>query len=409
MKKNRKDGLIYRAFREVRSNIKYMDKLLLVLVLLFAGFGLVMVFSASNITAVLSYHQAPTYFLARQLGFTILGLLAMIAFAIFIPRRWYPTITIVGLVGIFIIFIFMRAMTAINDAQSWYTVGTSSFQPSEFAKTLVILLLAWWYSTYATNKDFFILLKPMFKKYFRWATLAVPLVICMILSFMIAREPDFGTAGVLCLIVMLIFFALPSKNSLFKFAKIGVVLAGIAGIIGIYILQPHFISRENTSRQESRFAFTEPCSRSLAKTGYQVCNAYIAINNGGLWGRGIGQSTQKFLYLPEAFTDFVFPVVVEEIGLIGSSVVLVCYIILLTKILIIARNAVDLYDSLIAFGTFSYILIHIVINLGGVLALIPMTGIPLPFLSYGGSFLLNLFVLLGLTMKVSANIKKKGY
>ena len=192
--------------------------------------------------------------------------------------------------------------------------------------------------------------------------------------------------------------------------RIGVILVGIVGIISLYLFQPYFINKESTSRQESRFAFTNPCSRSLAKTGYQVCNAYIAINNGGLFGRGFGQSTQKFLYLPEAYTDFVFPIVVEEIGLLGATGVLLAYLLLLFQILVIARNATNLQDSIIAFGTFSYILVHILINLAGVLALIPMTGIPLPFLSYGGSFLLNLFVLLGLTLRVSANnkIAKKG-
>ena len=329
--------------------------------------------------------------------------------AVFLPKNKYSLFAGGGIILIMIIFILLRAMSAINDAQSWYTIGTKSFQPSEFAKPFVIMMLACWYSRYKNDPSFASFLKPIFKDYYRWATIAFPLLISAIIAVMIALEPDFGTAGVITLIVMLIFFSLPSKNRLFQIAKYCTVIVGVVGLLFLYVKQPDFISRENTSRQESRFAFTEPCSRSLAKTGYQVCNAYIAINNGGLFGRGFGQSTQKFLYLPEAYTDFVFPIVIEEIGVVGAAIVLVAYIILLTWILIIARNAVDLQDSIIAFGTFSYILIHIVVNLGGVLALIPMTGIPLPFLSYGGSFLVNLFFLLGLTMRASANIKKKGH
>ena len=294
--------------------------------------------------------------------------------------------------GLLILFIILKSMGSINDSQSWYSFNGASFQPSEFAKTIIIMFLAGYYNS--------------FKTFDKWWHIFIPIVPVVILCGFIVSEPDLGTAGVITFITMLIFFSLPFKGKLVSIMKYCTVAIGIIGIVAIYLLQPKFISRESTSRQESRFAFTNPCSRSLAKTGYQVCNAYIAINNGGLFGRGFGQSTQKFLYLPEAYTDFVFPIVVEEIGVVGAVAILLGYGFLLFKILSIARHATNLQDSIIAFGTFSYILIHILVNLLGVLALIPMTGIPLPFLSYGGSFLFNLFILLGMTLRVSANNKR---
>ena len=377
---------------EIGQNIKNLDKFLLLLIVIFAGFGLVVVFSSSNITAVLSYHKEPTFFFKKHLIFTAVGIAGMLFTALCVHKKYYKLLAGALFVFLIIMFILKKSASSINDANSWATFNGQSFQPSEFAKSFVILFMA---LIYGGNRY-----------YKKWWYAFIPLSVCLLLMILIAKEPDFGTAGVIGFIVMLTFLALPIKSPIIKILRISAVLIGIAGIVGIYVLQPEFISRENTTRQESRFAFTEPCSRSLAKTGYQVCNAYIAINNGGLWGRGFGQSTQKFLYLPEAFTDFVFPIVIEEIGLVGSSIVLIAYIVLLTKILIIARHATNLMDSIIAFGTFSYILVHIIINLGGVLALIPMTGIPLPFLSYGGSFILNLFFLLGLTLRVSANNKR---
>ena len=117
----------------------------------------------------------------------------------------------------------------------------------------------------------------------------------------------------------------------------------------------------------------------MEESGYQVCNGYIAIHNGGLFGVGLGASTQKYLYLPAAHTDFIFAIITEELGLIGGGCVLIAYIFLLFRILVIARNATNLRNSIIAFGTFAYILSHITINLGGLLAIIPLTGVPYRF------------------------------
>ena len=132
-----------------------------------------------------------------------------------------------------------------------------------------------------------------------------------------------------------------------------------------------------------------------------------------MFGLGLGNSKQKNLYLPESYTDFIFPIIVEEFGLIGTGILFFAYMLLLFSILTIARHATNLRNSIIAFGTFAYILIHLVINLAGVTGLFIMTGVPLPFMSYGGSFIINLFILLSLTQRVAietkeARVKKKA-
>ena len=383
--------------KEIGSNIKNMDKFLLVIILLFSAGGLVVVFSSSNIPAVLEYHLDSTYFFFKQLKFTILGLVLMLLIAIK-PKigamRGFAFL--LGLVVIGLTIYSISNKISINGANSWLNVKGVSFQPSEFYKTFVIIAFS---AIYGTVKDFK-------KKY----TFFLPMLGVIALCGVVFLEPDLGTALIMGLIAALIFFSLPVKDKMIRILKYGVVVLAILSVVLVYHFQPKLIQMETSSRHLGRLAFTDPCSRPLVKTGYQVCNSYIAINNGGLVGRGIGNSTQKFLYLPEAFTDFVFPIIVEEIGVLGAIGLIVGYVILLFRILVIARNATSLQESILAFGTFSFILIHILVNLLGVLALIPLTGVPLPFVSYGGSFLLNLFILLGFTLNISAHNKtaKRG-
>ena len=159
------------------------------------------------------------------------------------------------------------------------------------------------------------------------------------------------------------------------------------------------------SYQASRFNFLNPCSRYSEDTGYQVCNGYIAIHNGGLSGVGLGNSTQKYLYLPEAHTDFIFAIICEELGLIFGIVIVAGYFIMLFIILNIAKEADNLRNSILAYGVFAYLLAHILINLLGVLGLVPLTGVPLPFLSYGGSYCLNVIISLFIVQRI--NIENK--
>lgn len=162
------------------------------------------------------------------------------------------------------------------------------------------------------------------------------------------------------------------------------------------------------STQLARLKFQAPCQRYMEDTGYQVCNGFIAFHNGGLFGVGLGNSSQKYLYLPEAHTDFIFPILVEELGLIVGILVIIGYGYILYRILKIAKAADSIRNAIICYGTFIYILLHLLINFMGILALIPLTGVPLPFLSYGGSFNMNLIAILFVVERVSIENKQNA-
>ncbi|MCX4248309.1 MAG: FtsW/RodA/SpoVE family cell cycle protein [Bacilli bacterium] len=373
----------------MKNALSKLDKPLLILTVLFSAIGLVMIFSSSSISAVLQYGSTEYHFFWKQAIIIFIGfLLSFIVYTI--PTKWYKGLTILGLGIIILVLIGLKTYGQVtNSARSWFKVAGFSIQPSEFAKTIIIIYLATWYGS-----------KKKFKSIY---DTFIPLIPCIAIFFLVAAEPDLGTACIIASICMFIFFTLPfQKNKAMFFIKLITITSIIGGVIFL-----NGNSEFLTSTQASRFNFKNPCSRYLEETGYQVCNGYIAINNGGLLGSGLGKSTQKYLYLPEAHTDFIFPIIVEELGLIGGFFILILYLLVLYRILVIARNAKDLRGSIIAFGTFAYILTHIIVNMGGLLALIPLTGVPLPFLSYGGCYALNLLILIAITQRVSIETKMK--
>lgn len=378
-----------KAFKYIKNSLKNVDIPLFIITVLLIVFGLLMVFSSSSVTSVLSYKKTPYYFFEKQFITVIIAFLISLVVINF-PTKNYSVISKLGIVLIVITLISLKTYgTVTNNARSWFKLLGFSIQPSEFAKTFIILYLACRYST--------------IKKFKNISDVFLPMIPCIIVFFLVALEPDLGTACLIAIICMFIFFALPlSKDKNMKILRIVTVIAAIGGILFL-----NFNSDILTSTQASRFNFKDPCSRYLEESGYQVCNGYIAIHNGGLFGVGLGASTQKYLYLPAAHTDFIFAIITEELGLIGGGCVLIAYIFLLFRILVIARNATNLRNSIIAFGTFAYILSHITINLGGLLAIIPLTGVPLPFLSYGGSFMINLMILVSLTQRVAIETKRK--
>lgn len=372
----------------MRRQIKKIDIPLLIVTIILAVVGLIMIFSASSIASVLQFGQTEYYFFRKQLIVMIAGVLASLVI-ICIPTKNYKYLSRLGLIAIIVILLTLKTYgTVTNSARSWFRVFGFSLQPSEFAKTIIILYLACAYGEK--------------RKYQNLYDLFIPLIPCVIVFGLVALEPDLGTAAIIAIICMFIFFSLPIEKN--KNMSIIRIMAAMGVVLAVLALQ--FNQEFLTDAQASRFNFKNPCARYLEETGYQVCNGYIAIHNGGLFGVGLGKSTQKYLYLPEAHTDFIFPIIVEELGIVGGAGIFVLYLILLFRILIIARNATSLRGSIIAFGTFGYIMTHICVNMGGLLALIPLTGVPLPFLSYGGSFLLNLMILIALTQRVAIESKE---
>ena len=374
----------------MRKTFSRIDKPLLFTTMIFFIFGLVMILSASSMESYMRYGSSPYYYFIRQTIFVGVG---SILFLIIIR---IPTKTYKGLSYILMIIIIMSlgGLTAYGyaakNAQSWFQIGPVNIQPSEFAKIISIIFLASYYNKNKNNlNNTWVLIKPL-----------IPIIVIFLL---IAAQPDFGTAIIVCLISFFMFFSLPmGKISRFKFTTIVIGLIILLGIV-FFFAKGLFLK----SYQLERFNFKDPCLRYKEDSGYQLCNSFIAFKNGELTGQGIGMSTQKYLYLPESYTDFIFPIIVEEWGLIVGIIIILLYLFILYRIYVIARKASDLLGSLIAYGVCIYLFLHISINLIGVMGIGPLTGVPLPFLSYGGSYAFCLMSALALAQRVSIESKKK--
>ncbi len=375
----------------MKKTLSKIDKPLLIVTIILCSIGLLMVFSASSIAAIHRYNKSITYFFIRQLIFLSAGFIGGFII-LFIKTKRYEKISWLLIIGIIFVLASLLIYGEItNHVQSWFYIPHTglAIQPSEFAKSFLILFMAMYYSKLIKKKPSNILLY------------LIPLAITFIIGILIAMQPDFGSAMILLAIGFCIFISIPMEKS--NLPKI-ILILGILAIIVVLVLLYSGTNILN-SDQMSRFNFRNPCQRYTEESGYQVCNGFIAINNGGILGVGIGNSTQKYLYLPESHTDFIYPILIEELGLGVGIIVLLLYIFLLYRILKIAKEAYNLRNSIIAYGTFWLLVFHIIINLCGVLALIPLTGVPLPLMSYGGSSTLNFIGMIFLTERVAIENK----
>lgn len=376
----------------MKKIIKYVDKPLLIVSVLLFIIGLIMVFSASNVTAYMSHDVSPYNYFIKQGLFLLVGLIMSLIMIKFTTKAY--GVFSWGLLLIIIVSLLMLLVIgqAKNRAISWYDLGPISIQPSEFAKVITIVWLARYYEK---NKKMTSYTKSLF-----------PIGVCLLITFLIFIQPDLGTAIIYTVIVGVMFLAAPIIKEIKTktiFALLGLIV--FAGIVLIGSGKTVLLER-----QLERFDFTNPCDKLLT-TGNQVCNCYIAINNGGLTGVGLGNSTQKYLYLPEPYTDFIFAIIVEELGIIFGVGIIIMYIFLLYRILKIGRDSPTNRGALLCYGVAVYIFLHIAINLMGIFGLMPMTGVPLPFMSYGGSFTICLIAALTIVQRVSVEnglCKEKG-
>ena len=374
----------------MKSLFRKMDKTILVFMIIYSILGLVMILSASSVSAVLRYAVSPSYFFVRQLIFIVASFFVGIFFVLKIPTSRYRVLSLLYLAGVLgLLFLVFGYGFIAGGAQSWLDLGFFNLQPTEFAKTALILFMACFYEHSIKSK------KPFMYN-------LIPIIIALIIFFLVAMQPDFGGAIIIAGIVFFTFLVVPfAKDSKVAFVK----YLGIATIVGIAVLLYSGSDLFN-STQLARLKFQAPCERYMESTGYQVCNGFIAFHNGGLFGVGLGNSSQKYLYLPEAHTDFIFPILVEELGLIVGIIVIFGYAFLLYRILCIAKGCDSMRNALICYGTFIYLLLHLLVNFMGVLALIPLTGVPLPFLSYGGSFNMNVILILFVVERISIENKQ---
>lgn len=367
--------------------LRKCDKPLLIIMIIFSIFGLLMVFSSSSIISSFSDSVSPYYYFKKQL----LIVVASYVICTFVITKFklnnYSVIIKLFLPIMFLLLIGLFFLAEdINGAKSWYNLKIFNLQPSEVAKVYIIFYFAYFFDRFQKKS------KIEIDK-----SLIRPLIVSGIIIGLIFLQPDLGTAIIFALLIFLLYIFIPldkiNRKFLYKiFAICLVIFLFIAVALKDKIL---------TEKQLSRINFKDPCTRYYENTGYQVCNSFIAINNGGLFGVGLGNSTQKYLYLPAAHTDFIFAIIVEELGSVTGIIIIMLYVYMLYRIYLIAKKAQRLRDSIIAFGVLITFSLHIIINLCGVLGLFPLTGVPLPFLSYGGSFTITCYVMIFLVQQVA--------
>ncbi len=366
----------------MKKILNKIDKPLLILTFICLIFGVMMVGSASSLKAYMS--RADSYFFfKRQLFFIAAGLFASFIVLKTPIKKWKDLIyvAVIGVLGS-LVYVLLKGEVS-NGITGWLFIGGFGIQPSEFAKTTLILFLA-----------------LTFEKLMKIRSLSnigkvLPFVIPVMFVFLIFEQPDFGTMMVLVGITAVIFLMVPYDGKT-KWIMITFTIISILILALVMVATGKGLSES----QKSRFNYKDPCTRYREKTGYQVCNGYIAINSGGLLGSGYGNSKQKYLYLPEAHTDFIYAIIIEEMGLIVGVVIILLYFLIIWRILMIGKKSYNLQGSIICYGVATLIALHVMINLGGVLGIIPLTGVPLPFYSYGGSFMINLLICLGLVQRV---------
>ena len=383
--------------RGIRKIIDYyhdMDKTLLFLTMFLFIFGLFNIVTASSSEAVIRYEKSLFYYFYRQLFMIIAGLIISF-FIIKKDTKKYPFYAFVAFIIITacILYLFLYG-TFHKGAQNWLAIGPIKFQPSEFAKPIIIVCLALIFDKTKT--------KLRNKKTKHFDIIGIILVVGLFNSVIIFLEKDLGTMLIQVSIFMILFLASPILKNEKRKTILFLLIVGVCGLLIIKNQKGYILSEE----QQARFNFINPCKNYL-DGGYQICNAYIAINNGGLFGLGIGKSQQKYSYIPEPHTDMVFAIIVEEQGLIRSSLILIAYAVILYRIMNLSSKVESLRGKYICLGVGTYIFAHIAINLGGLFGMLPLTGVPLPFLSYGGSFTMSLIISLALVQRVHIEYKRE--
>ncbi|NLY42437.1 MAG: stage V sporulation protein E [Clostridiaceae bacterium] len=351
-------------------------------VMILLSFGLVMVFSASSYSALNDYNDS-YYVIKRQLIWALLGLFVMFFMAGFDYRKLAYLSVPFLLISIVLLVAVLIVGTEVNGARRWLGIGGLSFQPSEVAKLAVIIYFS---NSLAKKKD-------KVKKFF---TGFVPyLLILGVIALLVIKEPHLSGAVVIVLVGLMLLFAAGAK--IFHFVLMAI--PAVAGLVVAVMMEPY--------RMRRIVSFLNPWEYKM-KEGWQIIQSLYAIGSGGLFGLGLGRSRQKLLYIPEAQNDFIFSILCEELGFVGAATVIILFIILIWRGIKIAINAGDTFGSLLATGIISLIAIQVLINIAVVTSSMPVTGMPLPFFSAGGSSLVFIMMGMGIVLNISRYSKGRG-
>ena len=347
---------------------KKFDYVLLIAVIIISVFGITMIYSASSIWAEFKFHDALKYVKHQSLFFIVGIVILLISSKMdieFLKKKANLILVLIPGIG-----------SVRNGSRSWFGIGGLGIQPSEFAKIGLIIYTAKYLSRNQKN------MKDIKKG-------ALPIFLVIGVFFLlIMLEPDFGTAMVITLTLICLIFISGLKISFF--VKLG--LLGILGIVGLIIAAPYRMARI--------ISFLNPWSDPLG-SGYQIIQSLYAIGPGGLLGQGFMNSRQKHFYLPEPQTDFIFSIISEEFGFMGVIIVCSFFFLIFYRMLKVAMSSNDLFKKYLAFGLAFGIFIQAGLNLAVVVGLIPVTGVTLPFFSYGGSSLLVSMLSVGLVLNIS--------
>lgn len=382
-----------RLFHNVKKNINDMDKVLLVVTIILLVFGLLNIVTASSRAVVLRYNTSLYNFFYKQLLNLIIGLI-MFVFIVNIPTRKYKQWGTLAFVVVGGLLIYLSLYGSLHKGSiNWIKFMGFTLQPSELAKPTMIMCLAVTFETFSK--------KLRNKNINHYDIIGIILFIGCVFPLIVFFQKDLGTAIILLCIFAVMFLASPIiRIEKLKTCALGIGLLIIGGVI-VISKTGSLLSETQTSRLD----FFDPCSK-YESGGYQICNGFIAINEGGLLGVGIGKSKQ-ISYIPESHTDSVFAIIAEEYGFIRSTFIFIAYILVLGRILSLSSKANTLKGKYICLGVAVYIFLHILINLGGLFGIMPLTGVPLPFLSYGGSFTLSLIISLAMVQRIHMETKNQ--
>ncbi|HOF42730.1 MAG TPA: putative lipid II flippase FtsW [Candidatus Moranbacteria bacterium] len=355
------------------------DKILLSIVLILLVFGLVMIASAGVIYSETRFEDK-YYFFKHQLIYGVIPGLAALYFFSKINYSFWKKISVpfFFLSIIFLLLVFVPGIgSKVYGASRWIQLGPFSFQPSEMAKLSMVLYLAAWLESRGINR-----IKDVYEG-------LLPFVgILGLIGVLIMNQPDTGTFGIIVLTSLAIFFVAGAN-----FRHIG--LLGLMGLLILWVLiklEPYRLNRIMT--------FLNPQADPQG-TGYQINQALLAIGSGGILGVGLGHSRQKFNYLPEPVGDSIFAIIGEELGILGASVLIILFFMLALRGIKIAKNAPDFFGRLLAIGITMWIVFQAFINISANVALVPLTGVPMPFISYGGTSLVFLMSAVGILLNLS--------
>jgi len=351
----------------------------LIIVMALLAFGLIMVFSASSESARHNFSNA-YYFIQRQLIWAVISIAAMA----FLANFDYHNFGRLAFVILGASLILLAAVLFVGDLQKggkrWINLGFASIQPSEVAKIAIIIFFSW-----SLSKN-----PGIFNRF--WRGLVPYLAVLALFSALLMLEPHFsGMVVLVCIGVTILFVAGAKGWHLLTLGSPGVIIGWLL------IMTADYRGRRIT-------AFLDPFKDKLGD-GWQIIQSLYAIGSGGIFGLGLGRSRQKFLYIPEPHNDFIFSILCEELGFIGAMLAILLFAALIWRGIKIAMGAPDTFGSLMAAGITTLIAIEVIINIAVVTSSMPVTGMPLPFFSYGGTALLAIMCCMGIMLNISRHSK----